>query len=332
MSDSGGAVYVAWSTKTGRVLELSELVGARPFLLYPRLLSGRRLTPLRYLVSAVWTFSWLLWRRPSVVMVINPPVPAAVCVALYGRVSGARVVLDSHPGGFGAQSDRLSATLQPLHRWAVRRAVATLVTGEPWATAVRRWGGVPLVVHEAPAAWTAAPRPVTTAPTEAERGPRVLFLGTFGRDEPVDAVFEAARAMPDVCLRVTGDPEAAPAALLAGRPDNILLLGFLPPEQYQHEVLEADVVVVLTTEPTSVMRAAYEAVYAQRPLVVSDWPGLREVFPHAVHVANTAEGVAAGVRQAVEQRAALAARAPEARAAQAARWDAQVAALRGVVG
>lgn len=328
-AERSGIVYVAWSPKRGRVLELSDLLGARPFLLYPAWLRGRRLTPVRYLLSAAWTLVQLGRRRPAVVLVTNPPVLAAACVVLYGRLSGARVLVDSHPGGFGAQGDRLSATLQPLHRWAVRHSAATLVTDDHWGGVVRRWGGVPLVVHEPPAPWTEQPAP--GASTAGNDGARVLFLGTYGRDEPVAELVAAARALPGVSVRVTGDPAAAPAGLLGELPANVQPLGFLDPHDYQREILGADLVVVLTTEPTSVMRAAYEAVYARRPLVVSDWPGLREVFPSAVYVHNTAAGIADGVRRALDDLPHLRGQAPAARELQVGRWDRQLAALQDAV-
>lgn len=319
-------VYLAWSRNTGRVLEISGLLGARPFLLHPVWLRDRRLTPVRYLVSAVLTLVQLARWRAAVVVVTNPPVLAAACAVLYGRLSGARTVLDSHPGGFGGMGDGLSARLQPLHRWAVRRAAATLVTGEPWAGTVRGWGGRALVVHEPPAPWTQA----AIASTGGD-GTRVLFLGTYGRDEPVAEVLQAARELPGVCVRVTGDPAQAPPGLLAGRPDNVEPLGYLAADDYQREVLSADLAVVLTTDRTSVMRAAYEAVYARRPLVVSDWPALRELFPYAVHVPNTAEGIAAGVRSALADLPALRERTAAAYELQEQRWEHQIAALRDVI-
>ena len=323
-------VYLAWSVNRGRVVELGDLLDAHPRLFYPRLLAGRRLKVVRYLVSVLWTGLVVLRERPTVVVVINPPVLAAASVVAFARLSGAVVVLDSHPGGFGAQGDRLSAALQPLHRWAVRRARATLVTGEHWAGVVTQWGGRPLVVHEPPAPWTAPGH------TGALSGPvgraQVLFLGTYGRDEPVGELVEAARLLPEVELRVTGDPGAAPPGLLDELPSNVRLLGYLGPAEYQAEVLRADLAVVLTTEPTSVMRAGYEAVYARRPLLVSDWPGLRVVFPHAIHVPNTAQGIADGVRRAVHDLERLRGLAAPAREEQEQRWRAQLAELRSVVG
>lgn len=322
-----GVVYLAWTVNRGRVDELSALLGAVPVFVHPRLLRHRRLTPLRYVVSAVLTLAALVRLRPRCVLVINPPVLAAGVVALYGAVSGARVVLDSHPGGFGAQDDALSARLQGLHRWAASRAAAVLVTGEHWGSVVRGWGGTPLVVHEPPAPWT-----VPASPPPGGAATRVLFLGTYGRDEPVAALVEAARSVPDVQLAITGDVARAPEGLLEAASANVEAVGYLDADAYRRQVLASDVVVVLTTEPTSVMRAAYEAVYARRPLVVSDWPGLRELFPHAVHVTNDAAGIAAGIREAVDRRASLQAVAETARDEQQARWQSQLADLRAVIG
>jgi glycosyltransferase involved in cell wall biosynthesis len=323
-------VYLAWSVNRGRVVELGSLLDAHPRLFYPPRLAGRRLKAVRYLVSVLWTAYVVLRERPTVVLVVNPPVLAAASVVALARLSGAAVLLDSHPGGFGAQGDRLSARLQPLHRWAVRRCRATLVTGEHWAEVVTCWGGRPLVVHEPPAPWTAVegPGPGTGPVGRAQ----VLFLGTYGRDEPVAELVEAARLLPEVEVRITGDPGAAPPGLLDQLPPNVRLLGYLGPEQYQAEVLRADLAVVLTTEPTSVMRAGYEAVYARRPLLVSDWPGLRIVFPHAVHVPNTAQGIADGVRRAVHDLERLRGLAAPAREEQEQRWRAQLADLRAVIG
>ena len=88
----------------------------------------------------------------------------------------------------------------------------------------------------------------------------------------------------------------------------------------------------LATQPESVMRVACEAVWHGRPLVVSDLPINRTLFPHAIPVASTAAAIAAGVSDALVRHAELRARAPRARALQEARWDAQRAALQAALG
>ena len=118
----------------------------------------------------------------------------------------------------------------------------------------------------------------------------------------------------------------------AAAPANVEWVGFLGPRDYMDAIVAADAVLVLTTEPTSVVRGGYEAVWAHRPLVVSDFPGLRSVFPDAVHVANEAGAIARGIADARERHAELVAAAPGARTRQLDRWTAQLAALEQLTG
>ncbi len=170
----------------------------------------------------------------------------------------------------------------------------------------------------------------TTRPPRAR--PIVLFVGVFADDEPVADVVEAARQLLDVAdVHITGDSGRAPDGLLEQAPANVQFVGFLEPVAYRRALADADVVLALTTEPSSMIRAAYEAIYAERPLVVSDWPALREAFPYAVHVAGDANGIAVGLRAALEQLPRLRADAIAARAQQDQRWAAQVARLREAI-
>jgi glycosyltransferase involved in cell wall biosynthesis len=305
---------VAWGAVAGRSAELAEALGGRALCLYP---PGDRRPPVlvRWSFSALRTAAHVLRRRPGVVVVTNPPLPAALVAWAAGRLVGARVALDTHPGGFGAQGDRVAARLQPLHRWLVRRVDLSIVAAPVWRDAVERWGGRAVVVHEAPGDW----RP---APARRHGRLRVLYVGRFAADEPWQAVVEAAAACPEVDVRITGDPARAGVGA-DGLPSNVRLVGFLDAGAYREAVLDADVVVCLTTEPGSIMRAGCEAVWAGRPLVVSDWPAAREVFPHAVPTTNDGRSLARALRWVDHRYESLAAAAPEARRLQLARWDEQ---------
>jgi hypothetical protein len=79
---------------------------------------------------------------------------------------------------------------------------------------------------------------------------------------------------------------------------NVEFVGFLDAPGYQAAVDEADVVLCLTTEPGSVMRSAYEAVYACRPLIVSGWPVASEVFPYALHTENIVSSLVKALKEA----------------------------------
>ncbi|HEV7461467.1 MAG TPA: glycosyltransferase [Solirubrobacteraceae bacterium] len=314
--------FIAWSSVSGRSAEIARAVGgeARCFYALPGVSS--KFVPLRWLLSGVRTVRYLLRRRPRAVIVTNPPIFAAAIALVYSRVTRSPLVLDSHPSAFGLKDDRVAAVMLPVHRWIARRADGVMVTAPELVEAVDDWGGRAAPVHEAPPPWDIAP----AGPPRAR--PVVLFVGTFGSDEPVDEVAEAARRLPDVDFRLTGDLRKAPPGLRDAMPPNVTLVGFLPLDGYARELAEADLVLALTTERNSVVRAGYEAVYAGRPLVVSDWPVLRNVFPYAVHTGHRAEDLAAAVREALADHDRLRQAARPAEDLQRARWQRQEQILR----
>jgi hypothetical protein len=317
--------FIAWSSVSGRSAEIAAALGGEARCFYDLGIRFRPLIPVRYAISAVRTVSYLLRRRPHAVIATNPPVWPGILALAYGRAAGAQVLLDSHPGSFGLKGDRYSALLLPVHRWLCRHVAATLVTVDQLADCVRGWGGRAELLHEAPTARAGAETTQKTA------RPRALFVCTFDPDEAVEEVLEAAADLNDIEMRVTGDLRRCPPDLRSTAPANVTFTGFLRGDAYQSEIASADVVLALTTEPTSVVRAGYEAVYAERPLVVTGWPNLRHLFPYAVYVTNDAPSIARGIRRALNEQDALTASAPRAREVQEQRWLDQLAVLRKLV-
>ncbi|MGH8994519.1 MAG: hypothetical protein ACRDYB_00520 [Acidimicrobiales bacterium] len=246
----------------------------------------------------------------------NPPIIAGLITYGMALSIGAHLVLDTHPGGFGAQGDRVAARLQPLHRWLARRAILCLVTEDLWRKKVEAWGTPGLVVHEAPGDWQAT-KPVR------HRRLRILYVGRFGADEPARAVIGAAALVPECDVIVTGELERCPPELLRSAPPNVTFAGFLDSYGYRAAVMGSDAMVTLSTEPASVMRAACEALYAGRPLILSDWPVNRELFPYSIHVANNVAGLAWGLREVDINFDRYAAMAEDALDLQFARWQQQ---------
>ena len=257
-------------------------------------------------------------RRPWIVTV--PPTEIALA-AVWGRT-----VLDAHTGAFGLKGDRRSARRLGLLRISARRADAVMVCSDALAERVAAWGGRPLVVHEAP------PLAAVPAAREVQAEPRVLVPGYFSHDEPIAEAVAALRLLPGVVLDLCGAIDRLPPSLVAGAPPGARFHGRVSQAAYLQAIDRADVVLALTTQPESVMRVACEAVWHGRPLVISDLPVNRALFPHAIHVANTAAAIAAGVSDALVRHVEMRARAPQARALQAARWDQQRAALLAVLG
>jgi glycosyltransferase involved in cell wall biosynthesis len=319
---------IAWTDTTRRAAELAGVLGGRAVMLDGFGLRGRRTAPLRWLLNAARTIAWFARWRPRVLIVQNPPIVLALLGLALTRLRGGVLVLDSHPASFGLKGRRVWRLLLPLHRFVARRSAAVLVTVQSLADEVERWGGTALLVHEAPPGTAAEP---ADAPRPARDNVEVLLVAVFASDEPVDVALEAARLVPEVTLKVTGDLARA-GDLPARAPENVVFVGYLNGPDYAAAVRSADAVMALTTENTSVMRAGYEAVYARRPLIVSDWPVAAEVFPYAVRAANTPEGIAAALRTLAHDLSRLDAQVDSALVEQQARWQAQQRALAACCG
>jgi glycosyltransferase involved in cell wall biosynthesis len=279
-------------------------------------------------VGSVLTLAYLIREDPGAVITTNPPVLPGLIALAWSRIRRIPFALDSHPGAFGKQGDRVSARLLPVHRFLVRRAAVTLVTAGAWVEVVHDWGGHGIVVHEAPGPWAR----LKPAPHQPGRRPQVLLVSRFAGDEPVDAAVKAAGLVPEIDLLVTGRLEDLPDEMEANAAPNVSFVGFLATAEYQALVAASDLVVALTSEPTSVMRCAYETVYARKPLLISDWPLSRELFPFARPVANDAGSIAQGIREALSELEELESRADQALSLQLARWGSQLAALVAALG
>ena len=318
-------LIIGWTPIAGRQHELARALDARCFVLYPSRRLPRWATPARYVLSALITILVLIRHRPRVVVVTNPPVFAGLVVAAYTTLSRGTFVLDSIRVASASRAIASVHSCKESHRAVAARARAVLVTDAALAARVDAWGGRGLVFHEAPGEISATP-----APPLAPR-PAVLFVCIFAPDEPVALVLEAARRVPGIDVRITGDPSKADPALLHAAPPNVTWLGFLPPTAYREELAATNLVLVLTDEEHSIVRAGYEAVWAGRPLVVSDTPGLRNAFPDAVHTTHNVEEVCAALQHAVRHYGELCGAAGAARTRQAATVEQQLARLRAAL-
>jgi glycosyltransferase involved in cell wall biosynthesis len=208
------------------------------------------------------------------------------------------LVVDCHTGAFHS---RKWAWARPLHRWLLRRVRVVLLHTEELEALVHGWGARSMLLpDDLPTAGEASPQ-------EKTRGARVVVAGSLDTNEPVAVVIEAARLLPNVEFRFTGDPALLPAALLAEAPDNVVMTGYLAYPVFLGELEAADVVGVFSTDPRIMNRAAFEAVGLGRPLVLSDLRGLRDRFGSAaLFSSNEPAAIADTLARALDQQGELA--------------------------
>jgi glycosyltransferase involved in cell wall biosynthesis len=124
----------------------------------------------------------------------------------------------------------------------------------------------------------------------------MTFVCTFTPDEPVEVFPKAAARLPDVQFYVTGNYRRANPRVLAAKPENVTLTGFLADGEYVGLLLASDAVICLTTRDHTMQRGAYEAMYLGKPIITSNFDLLRRHFyKGCVHVDVTADALVAGV-------------------------------------
>lgn len=279
---------LAWTHVSARQTELasalrgSALIPPRSAVSWP--------TTLRYIVSSVWTVYRLSALRPRAVIVTCPPIPLGLLAWALSKPLRFTLVLDSHPGAFGLMGDGLSSRLQGLHIFLVRRARYTVVTTPSLRRRVDEWGGTGGLLHEPPKSKNSG---------RVQRL-HVLFPLSGGRDEPLGVMFALASAVPELTFVMTGERERITSHRDYRDLPNLKLTGWLEGDEFDRLIADASVVVSLSTEAESVMRTAYEAVYYEKPLVVTRTPATLEYFPHAAHAENSVAELQTALHLAME--------------------------------
>lgn len=303
MTESPGAsadsLFLVWGPPSHgpRSTVFARELGIDIEFVYSTKRRGALVAPWKYTYQALATLWLLLRRRPKRIFVQSPPSFATVVVALYGVVTGARFVIDTH-----SDAMQLPRWTKPrwLYRWVARRAGATIVTNDVFAGQIRRDGATALIIRDIPTQFPMAD------PPELATESNILVVNTFADDEPFREIKKAAASLPDVQFHVTGATALASPGDLDDVPPNLHFTGFLPDEQYYSLMRASSAVMCLTTRDNTMQRGACEALSLGRPIVTSDWPLLRDYFRMGtVYVGSASEEIALGIRRVISENAAL---------------------------
>ena len=294
--------FVSWVRSCGRSQGFIDALGLTPIYSSYLRQSDVVSAPLKYGPQFIETLRRLHQHRPEVIFVMNPPVFAVAAVAIYAAQAGAKYVMDCHSGAFEGRKWRWSL---PLQRAFGRRAAAVIVTNPVHENLVKAWPARAMIIADPP------PKLATSFPDAPAQGGReiddqgfVFVIATYGPDEAIPEVIEAARALPQVRFRVSGDTARAPRAVLERCPPNVQLTGFVPLETFWQHVRPASAVLTLTQRENTILRGGWEAMFTGRPLITSDTAALRGYFVRGTRfVDNTFAGIKAGIEDVLANQA-----------------------------
>lgn len=250
----------------------------------------------KYLSGPVWTLKRLRRANADVVIVQCPSIGAAVTAILWGKASGTSIVVDFHNAGLRPLEGK-SNLLNSLGDWIARNASLCAVTNEQLVSEIARVGGramcLPDALPKVPNISDLLPFPV-----EPTGNFEVVVISSWAADEPLIDLFEAANKLGGrFQFSVTGRP---PADLdRRALPRNVRLCGFLSETEYWRQLVSANCVVDLTNRDDCLVCGAYEAIAAEKVVVLSNTVASRAYFAGAaLYTDNDAVSIAETIRAA----------------------------------
>ena len=225
----------------------------------------------RYMKSMLKTYFILHKSKPDYVVAQNPSFLLALMVVLLKYVFGYTAIIDAHNAGLFPLEGK-NRVLGTISKITQALADVTIVTNNYLSEVVSHNGGRGFVLQDR---LPEVPKTITRIKLEGKFN--FVFICSFGADEPYQQVLEAASLIPkDIFIYITGnysnkiDREKVPG--------NVVLLGFIPENEYWNTIYSADAIIVLTTRENCLVCGAYEAVALNKPMILSDTFALKEYF------------------------------------------------------
>jgi hypothetical protein len=219
---------------------------------------------------------------PRIVFVQIPPIFCALSALSYCRKTGSKLVVDIHTGALYG----IWTAFKPLTSHVLSQSALALVTNVALAETLRS-SNVKSFMLEDPVA-----KLNTGSRMELREGMNIAVISSFGADEPISEVLEAAKHLVDVNFYVTGDLKFAKQEHLRRKPDNVVFTGFLDHASYISLLNSADALMVLTTRENTFLSGGGEALSLGKPLITSRTKVLLDYFAKGtIHIDNTTEEI-----------------------------------------
>lgn len=323
MTRNSDVAAIVWAPEQDRTEQFAQRLDAQLYCIHYLRFQRPLIAPIKYIPQFFKTLQVLLQQRPKVIYVTNPPVFAPMSVWLYCTLTGAQFVMDTHSP---ALYSRRWGWTRPLQRAAARRALMNITDQERFRRLFDEWGAEAMILEKP------LKRVEPSDPPPLGEAFEVAVVNTFAVDEPLVPILDAARALPDVCFYIMGDTDLADPAALKSAPPNVTFTGWLRSEAYWRRLRDSHAVMTLTTYPHSLLAGATDSVAVGRPMILSDQPALTAYFTSgAAFVDNTAEDIAAGIRDLREHYSRYSVEVAALREDKQVYWDNNFEQLRNLV-
>jgi len=310
--------FVAW-TLTKRSKVLAGYLNA-DIITYKKYFSNSFLRLMHYKILAILTMLKLFHQKYDTIFVQIPPIQAALTTFIYCKITGTKLIFDTHSGIFFPKGLHQKIYLC-LYRFITKHITLNIVHND--SIFIRSsLKNAPSVVLE---------DKISYQPSRHIRLERlkISVICGYGKDEPIQEILVAVDLLPDIEFYFTGDS----TKLKFEKPvSNIHLTGYLSDKDYENCLRTADVIVVLTTRPDTVLCGDYEAVGLEKPLITSNTQTLRKYFyKGTIFTSNDSKSIAEAINTATQNLDKLSKEISELKKEKEENWEKQFAIVQRVL-
>lgn len=283
-SSQENILFIKWFPYDKRNEAISSSLGANCYFIHS-LKKRKWNTPVRYILQFIKTIKLFYKKKPSLIIVTNPPIFAACAAALYCAMRNGHFIMDSHTGAF----DRKWKFLKFLHKYISHRALLNIVTNNKHEEIYLGWKAKTFILSDL--VFEIPKKNTLSLGTKYN----IVAICSFSPDEPIEEIIEAARELSDIKFYITGDYNRA-KYLIEKKPINVYLTGFLPDQEYYDLLHASDLIMVLVNRENTMQQGAYEAISIKKPMILSNSKILKEIYKKGtVFVDNNRQAIKEGI-------------------------------------
>lgn len=289
--------FITWENHR-RTRELASAFGINVILFKSNFKKG-----FSHISNSFKTLNFLIKERPNLIFVQNPSLILTFIVVLFRKTLRYKVVVDRHTNFRLGKKNGFNVIyylFDIISNYTLKNAYMTIVTNDYLAEVVKSRGGKPFVLTDK--------LPIIESKYNTkEKNERldkfsVVFICTYANDEPYLDVIESAKYVDDkITVFITGNYKNK--KLPDEIPSNVILTGFLPQEDYDNLLIDADVVIDFTSAEWCLVCGGYEAVSVSKPFITSDTIALRELYGSAaVYTSHDPERIADSIKYVLQHK------------------------------